>query len=578
MNVAATKTTCGVSTALLWGDVRVLPISVVCGLILACLPLMVAPVYGANRKSLVRRGEIVIWDFQGSLRGSPKGWVVPSDYQAAFGGGSIPSAIRFGRFGLLSRNMLYTTWRPIEPLTDEVYAEGKTTVFDNHTSDLITPPFEVKLDYVTFLLSGGHMPDEACINLLVDGKVVRTATGRNDDTLEFVAFDVKAFRGKKAQIQVLDTSLAAFGYITVDCICQSPDSKGAVRVIAGLPSKANGGATRAETVSGWLTGTPAVEDGQLLIGGKAVDLSGLLLLKTGVKSAGDVTGPRLELVNGDVLKADILRIEEGKLVIRHAVFGEIHVAVSHVAQAIFSPGPLIKSKPGVLLHSNGNRIPGELLWIRDDNIAIKCSLGVIPLPRGRVRGYVFGQAAPSGAADTMVLADGSTLSGKLSLDQQNLVLANDMLGSVKLAVTNVVRVTRKIPGVARLTDLRWDVREQVGPIPPPAPYPVRDESDPAMRIFPRTIVRYALPQSGHTRRFRATLAPVADSRTAATVRIRVQDKKASYTVSPETSGVDVDFELGLAGEMEITVDCPEKVSYPCGIELHNAFIVEDRRP
>ncbi len=41
---------------------------------------------------------------------------------------------------------------------------------------------------------------------------------------------------QKAQIQVLDTTTAAFGYITVDCVCQSPDSKGAVRVIAGPPS------------------------------------------------------------------------------------------------------------------------------------------------------------------------------------------------------------------------------------------------------------------------------------------------------------------------------------------------------
>ena len=139
--------------------------------LLACLLLLLVPVSGYAQTALpsrIRSGDILIWDEQ-YLRGSPWGWKVPADYHEAFGAirGAIRIDQRYGRFGLFSGSRLYTTWRPIKPLSDEVYAEGKTTIFDNHVSELVTPPFEVKLDYVTFLLSGGNMPNRACINLLI---------------------------------------------------------------------------------------------------------------------------------------------------------------------------------------------------------------------------------------------------------------------------------------------------------------------------------------------------------------------------------------------------------------------------
>ncbi len=566
-------------TALLRACARVLPWLVVRGMLPVCLLLAVTPVHGADPKpvpSRIRKTDIMIWDEQ-YLRGPPKGWKVPSDYQTAYGArnSEITKAVRFGRFGLLSGRRLYTTWRPIVPLTDEIYAEGTTTIFDTHVSDLVTPPFELKLDYVTFLLSGGYRPGEACVNLLIDGKVVRSATGRNDDTLEFVAFDVKAFRGKKAQIQVLDTSTAALAYITVDCVCQSPDPKGSVRIIAGPPSTTNTAPARAQMLTGRLDGAARIADGRLLVGGKAVDLADLLLLETGVRCAGDFSGKRVELINGDVLSADVLGFDKETLTIRHALFGKIEVAVSNVAQALFIPGPTIEAAPGVLVHSGGSKIPGELLWIRDDNIAITCKLGVVPLPRGRVRAYVFARVAPPAKArDTVVLADGSTLSGTLTLSGQNVVLTHDVLGPMKLAVTDVARVTRSLPGVTGLTSLRGEIRERVGPIPPPVPLVVNSTSGATLRMFPRTVVRYTLPKAARSRRFRAALFPIANSRTPLTARIRAGSNSKTYTIPADSAGVDVDIDLGQSGVIELTADAPDAISYPCGIEWRNAFIVE----
>jgi hypothetical protein len=50
---------------------------------------------------------------------------------------------------------------------------------DNATGTLTSPPIRIQRDYVNFLIGGGKHPGKTCINLLVQGQVVRT-TGLAD--------------------------------------------------------------------------------------------------------------------------------------------------------------------------------------------------------------------------------------------------------------------------------------------------------------------------------------------------------------------------------------------------------------
>jgi len=55
------------------------------------------------------------------------------------------------------------------------------------------------------------------MNLIVDGKIVRTATGKGTPNLTDASFDVSEFVGKKAHIEIVDaTASADRGYIMVD--------------------------------------------------------------------------------------------------------------------------------------------------------------------------------------------------------------------------------------------------------------------------------------------------------------------------------------------------------------------------
>lgn len=92
---------------------------------------------------------------------------------------------------------------------------------DGPQGTLTSPPFEVQRDYISFLIGGGDYERSTCLDLIVDGKVVRSATGRRSDTLAPQSWDVRAWRGKQARIEVVDRASGDWGHVNVDRIVQT---------------------------------------------------------------------------------------------------------------------------------------------------------------------------------------------------------------------------------------------------------------------------------------------------------------------------------------------------------------------
>lgn len=109
--------------------------------------------------------------------------------------------------------------------------EGKGLVNSFHGGDgptgkLTSPEFTIERDCIKFLIGGGGHKGKTCMNLLIDGEVVLTATGPNSqpggsEFLNWENWDVKKYRGKKAALQIVDDASGGWGHINVDQIVQS---------------------------------------------------------------------------------------------------------------------------------------------------------------------------------------------------------------------------------------------------------------------------------------------------------------------------------------------------------------------
>jgi fructan beta-fructosidase len=168
-------------------------------LLLSMAMAMTAPAFAADK-------DIVITDFEGKTY--PEGWKVEGE---AFG--KAPAK------GTLGGQQQVTGFA----------GKGLVNSFlggDDPKGKLTSPEFTIERDYITFLIGGGGHKGKTCMNLIIDGKVVLSATGPNvqaggGEFLNWENWDVKRFKGKKASLQIVDDASGGWGHINVDQISQS---------------------------------------------------------------------------------------------------------------------------------------------------------------------------------------------------------------------------------------------------------------------------------------------------------------------------------------------------------------------
>jgi sucrose-6-phosphate hydrolase SacC (GH32 family) len=97
---------------------------------------------------------------------------------------------------------------------------------DATTGTLTSPEFRIERNYIAFLIGGGKDDADLALQLLVDGKSVRAATGPNDrpggtEALAQEHWDVSEFAGKTALLRIVDRATGGWGHINVDHIVQT---------------------------------------------------------------------------------------------------------------------------------------------------------------------------------------------------------------------------------------------------------------------------------------------------------------------------------------------------------------------
>ncbi|HYG34079.1 MAG TPA: GH116 family glycosyl-hydrolase, partial [Clostridia bacterium] len=87
---------------------------------------------------------------------------------------------------------------------------------DSTTGSLVSRSFTITRDYITFLIGGGSHKGKTCMNLVVDGQIVLSATGENNNRMQPVTWDVRRWAGKSATLHIVDNESGPWGNVGVD--------------------------------------------------------------------------------------------------------------------------------------------------------------------------------------------------------------------------------------------------------------------------------------------------------------------------------------------------------------------------
>jgi fructan beta-fructosidase len=127
--------------------------------------------------------------------------------------------------------------------------EGKALASSFHGGDgsvgtLTSPPFRVERPYLNLLIGGGKDPQRLRVELIREGKPVRSLTGPNDrpggsERLGWQSWDVSEFQGQRVSLRVVDEATGGWGHLSVDQVVQGDRRRGQVpatrEVVADRP-------------------------------------------------------------------------------------------------------------------------------------------------------------------------------------------------------------------------------------------------------------------------------------------------------------------------------------------------------
>jgi uncharacterized protein (DUF608 family) len=104
-------------------------------------------------------------------------------------------------------------------IVGQYVADSRTCGSAKKPGKLISKSFVIEQPYISFMIAGGTYPRHARINLVIDGKTVRSSTGRHEDDVQWDSWEVKELKGKDARMEIAyDRADGKYRYIMVDQI------------------------------------------------------------------------------------------------------------------------------------------------------------------------------------------------------------------------------------------------------------------------------------------------------------------------------------------------------------------------
>jgi uncharacterized protein (DUF608 family) len=159
-----------------------------------------------ERKPGEQRPDILFDDFEGEAY---EGWEVEG---TAFGMGPIRKAD-------IPAYQVITRIHGERMVNSHSTAPGADVgTKDNAKGRMLSRLFRIERRFIRFLIGGGRNPGLTCLNLLVDGQVVASETGQDNNELRDAYFDTRRLEGKEARLEIVDAKSGSWGNIGVDWI------------------------------------------------------------------------------------------------------------------------------------------------------------------------------------------------------------------------------------------------------------------------------------------------------------------------------------------------------------------------
>ena len=358
----------------------------------------------------------------------------------------------------------------------------------------------------------------------------------------------------------------------------------ALLVLAAGAARGDVVQTLAERVQGDVT----FLDGAVSVAGKTLSLADVLLVSRAATRATLSAPQALRLADGQVWPVQLRRVQGKKAQVVSPIAGARDIDIDTLRAIDFAANLEDRGDQagGTLYREGGEPIPGNIIWIDAQRMALDSPLGLLTLGRDTAARYVF-KHVPKPVSDPtddeLRLVDGSVLRGKVAIGNNRVELRHAIWGTISVPGAAVTAITRFPADVTHVRDLpagAATAKAIVGTGTSTGGAEVTSGGAGVRVITIQLGASVRVPVAGGGT-LAATLMPVAGARGAAKVKMSIAGKAVlEESVAPGANARPVSADLGATGgELVIeVVSAGEPATYPGGAVLADVLVIATKKP